>query len=44
MNKNRAGVIYDGDPEIYDTNLKHLEKVDGDQGPEHEDMVATILY
>ena len=44
MNRNRAGVIYDGDPEIYDTNLNHLEKVDGDQSPEHEHMVATILY
>jgi hypothetical protein len=44
IKRNKAGVIYDGGPKIYDNNLKHLEKVDGEQDSKHEDMVATVLY
>jgi hypothetical protein len=41
----KVGVKYEGEEEIYDTNLQRLEKLDTNEEPEDKDnVVATVFY
>ena len=40
----KAGVVYEGDEEIYDTYLAHLENLGRDEEADQGDVVATVCY
>jgi hypothetical protein len=40
----KAGVVYEGGKEIYDTYLSRLEKITDDEEPKDDNVVATISY
>jgi len=40
----KAGVVYEGGEEIYDTYVSRLEKIMDDDEPNEENVVATISY
>jgi hypothetical protein len=40
----KAGVVYEGGPEVYETYLSRLEKVNGVEEPRSGDVVATVSY
>jgi hypothetical protein len=40
----KASVVYEGGEEAYDTNLAHLEKLDGKEDVQDGDVVATVNY
>ncbi len=40
----KAGVVYEGGEEVFDTYLNHLEKVGKDSDEEEGDVVATVCY
>ncbi len=40
----KAGVIYEGSDETYDTNRAHLENVDANSNFRQDDVVAMMLY
>jgi hypothetical protein len=44
MKGTKAGVRYEGEVAIHDTNKTHLKKVDGDRDQNEGDVVAMVLY